>query len=270
MNYEFASPGPVNGDIRIPGGTVNVDAGESDKITVSIEPFDGSEASRETVEQTRVALEGNQLVIHSPAVKNWAVFRWPKLNVRVTLPQESTLTIKTASAEVTCNGVYQDMVVYTASGDVVIDRVVQDVSVNSGSGEVRLNWAGGNVHANTASGDITIQHAGKNVDIISASGDVEVVRADGDVRGKTASGDVKVGVAHTGEVRVHTASGDLSVGVAAGTGVWLDLSTASGRTTSDLDTAGGGQQPETSAGLKIKARTASGDITIRRAAPVHT
>lgn len=267
MNYEFASPGPVNSDIRIAGGVLNVDAGEHDVITVSVEPYDDAPASREAAEETRVALEGKQLIVHVPRGKGWAVFRWPKLNITVKMPAQSMLSVKTASANATCTGVYADAVVHTASGDVVIDRIMKDMSVNTASGDVRVGWVGGNARVHSASGDLTVQHAGKDVEAASASGNIEVGRADRGVRAKTASGDVKVGVAFTDEVRAHTASGDVSVGVAAGTGVWLDLSTASGRTTSDLNMHGGSDQTS-GATLRVKVRTASGDISLRRVATV--
>jgi hypothetical protein len=55
------------------------------------------------------------------------------------------------------------------------------------------------------------------------------------------------------------------VGVAAGTGVWLDVSTASGTTRNGLDMPGGLAQPgPEAAGLELKIRTASGDVDIRR------
>lgn len=265
MNYEFASPGPVNADIRIASGMVNVDAGEHSTITVSVEPFDNSAASREAAEQTRVHLEGKNLIVHTPHGKGWALFKWPKLRITARVPAESTLTVKAASADVTCTGVYADVVAHAASGDLQVDRVVKDASVTSASGDVKIGWVGGDLRMNSASGDVTAKHVGKDVDAHSASGDIEIERADGDVRAKTASGDVTVGVAHRGEVRVHTASGDVTVGIAAGTGVWLDINTASGRTNSDLS-MGGDTAPPTGAALTIKARSASGDITLHRVA----
>lgn len=266
MNYEFASPGPVNADIRTAGGVLNVDAGEHDVITVSVEPYDNSNASREAVEETRVALEGKNLVVHVPRGKGWAVFRWPRLNITVKLPAQSVLSVKSASSDVTCTGVFHDAVIHTASGDVFVDRVVKELSVNSASGDVRVGWVGGSLRAHSASGDMNLQHSGHDADITTASGDIEVARADGGVRAKTASGDVKIGVAFKDEVRAHTASGDVSVGVAAGTGVWLDLSTASGRTTSDLNMHGSGEPAPGAATLRVKVRTASGDIDLRRVA----
>ncbi|WP_117211811.1 DUF4097 family beta strand repeat-containing protein [Allorhizocola rhizosphaerae] len=263
MNYEFASPGPIKADIRIAGGALHVDAAEHDVITVSVEPFDNSTASREAAEQTRVALEGRDLVVHAPHGKGWSLFRWPKLNIRVAIPVDSTLTVKSASADLQCSGNYADAVVHTASGDVRLDRVAKDTSINSASGDVRVGYVGGDLRAHSASGDIEVQHVGKGADVTTASGDIAVGRAERDVRAKTASGDVKVGVAREGEVKVHTASGDVTVGIAAGTGVWLDVSTASGKTTSDLSMTGP-EQPQTGAKLTVKVRTASGDISLRR------
>jgi Toastrack DUF4097 len=268
VNREFPSPGPVKSDIRTAGGVLNVDAGEHDVITVSVEPYDNSAVSREAADQTRVALEGRHLVVHAPHGKGWAIFRWPKLSINVKIPAGSTINVRSASADVTCTGTYEDAVMHTASGDIFVDRVTKEMSINSASGDVRVGWVGGDLRTNSASGDITVQHAGRNVDVHSASGDIEIGRADASVDTKTASGDVKVGVAHQGEIRIHTASGDVSVGVAAGTGVWLDLNTASGRTTSDLNMHGGSGDPPAGTTLRIKARTASGDISLRRIATV--
>lgn len=268
MNYEFASPGPVNADIRIAGGTVNVDAGEHDAISVSVEPADNSNASREAAQETRVSLDGKQLIIHVPRGQGWAVFRWPKLNVTLKMPAGSMLTVKSASADITCTGVYNDAVLRTASGDLFIDRVTKELSIDSASGDVRVGWVGGTLRAHSASGDISVQHAGNDSDLTCASGDIEVARADGGVRAKTASGDVKIGTAHKDEIRAHTASGDVSVGVAAGTGVWLDLSTVSGRTTSDLNMHSSPEPVAGAATLKVKIRTVSGDISLRRVATV--
>jgi DUF4097 and DUF4098 domain-containing protein YvlB len=263
MNYEYASPGPISADLRIAAGSLHVDAGEHDKVSVLVEPWDNSNASKDAAEQTRVSLDGKHLSVQTPKISGWKLFTWPKLRITVRVPAESTLTVKSAAADVTCNGVYKDVVAHTASGDLQIDRVIQDASTNSASGDVRLGWVGGDVRVHSASGDIAAQHVGKDFDATTASGDIELNRAEGGVRAKTASGDVKVGLVHRGDLRIHTASGDVAIGFAAGTGVWLDLATASGRTTSDLAT-GDGAPPATGTSLNVKVRTASGDITLRR------
>ena len=80
--------------------------------------------------------------------------------------------------------------------------------------------------------------------------------------GWTASGDLRLGAVRRGEVRLSTASGDVEVGVAAGTSVWLDLSTAAGTTRSNLEQSGppASGKPD----LSVHVSTASGDIELRR------
>jgi hypothetical protein len=62
---------------------------------------------------------------------------------------------------------------------------------------------------------------------------------------------------------VNSVSGDVDLGILAGTGVWLEVSSVSGRTTSELS-MGGDAVPPTGASLKVRVRTVSGDIELRR------
>lgn len=68
-----------------------------------------------------------------------------------------------------------------------------------------------------------------------------------------------------GTLELNATSGDVTVGVRKGTLVWLDLTTVSGRTTSDLtpddpDASGGGKP------LAVRVRTVSGNITVTTSA----
>ena len=78
--------------------------------------------------------------------------------------------------------------------------------------------------------------------------------------------DVTVESVRRGEARLQSVSGDITLGVAAGARVWMDVSSMSGSTQSDLepDEAGAGGEVD----LRIKANSASGDIRLQRAAPV--
>jgi hypothetical protein len=65
-----------------------------------------------------------------------------------------------------------------------------------------------------------------------------------------------------GSTEVSTASGDVVVGVNPGVGVYLDLSSATGSASSQLEETG----PSDDIALGVRCRTASGDIRIVRAA----
>ncbi|MCA1842213.1 MAG: hypothetical protein LC792_03300, partial [Actinobacteria bacterium] len=75
-------------------------------------------------------------------------------------------------------------------------------------------------------------------------------------------GDIRLGEVVRGVVVASTAYGRVDVGVRNGVAAWLDLNTAFGKVRSEL---GAAERP--AAGeetVEIKARTAYGDVTVRR------
>ena len=67
-----------------------------------------------------------------------------------------------------------------------------------------------------------------------------------------------------GRAKLRSASGDLTAGIVQGSTVWVDARSMSGDTTSEMDVS---DAPPESEGptVDFRARTMSGDITVRRA-----
>ncbi len=254
---------PVTVALRAARGTVDITAAEGAPVVVDVSPMDGSEAGAEAARLTRVALEGDTLYIQTPHQSGWR--RNPKLHIVVQVPLDSALAVKTASAGVRAAGRYSVAQIDVASADVEVDAVTGDALLKAASGDLAIASVGGGLKINTASGDLRIGDVTGDAIAGSASGDIEIRSVGGSLRASTASGDVEVGMVRRGRVELKSASGDIEVGVAAGTGVWLDVSTASGNTRNDLAVTGGtppsGQE---SPQLELRIRTASGDIQIRR------
>jgi len=261
--YEFQTKGPVMVSAKIRAGVATVTAEERSSAVVEVEPFDGSDASRQQAESTRVELQGDTLVIHAPEPAGWI---WRRGSIRVTarVPLDSGLDIHSASADIALEGRWREGSVTTASGDVRVESVAGDLRVNSASGDVHLAGVGGNLRVNSASGDVEIGSLGGDGTLHSASGDLTVYDTGGSIQARTASGDIELLRARRGEVRGTTASGDVTVSVVPGTGVYMDVRTLSGSTHSDLDV---GDKPLTSEGdmLSVRVQTASGDIAVVRA-----
>lgn len=260
--YEFHCAGPITVDLRLGGGTCEIRAETGETATVEIEPFDGSEAGREAASQTRVELSGDTLTITAPEAGGWLFRRAPRLRVIATVPTGSTGRLRVASADLTCHGQWSELKANTASGDLYVEQVSADLSVNSASGDVRVNQVGGRLNVNTASGDVSATRVAGHVEVKGASADVEVEELGGGLRSSTASGDLRIGTARQGDITVNSASGDVSIGVQAGTGVWMDLNTLSGRTRSDLEASDG--TPPNGHELSVQVRTISGDIELHR------
>jgi hypothetical protein len=260
---EFNVQDRITLSAKLSAGAMSVAAEPRNTAAVEVLPYDDSSASREAAEQTKVELRGATLVVESPE-RGWRLRRSGQVRVDVRLPEDSRLVVRVASADARCTGRYGDSTIDSGSGDVTVDQVAGSLTVRTASAGVRVDRVAGLASVSTASGNVLVGYAEGDVIAASSSGDVTVDRADGSVRAKTASGDVRLGSVGAGTVEVNTASGDVRVGIAAGTSVWLDLSTASGRTRSELDHRDGPSPTDGAAQLTLQVRTASGDIELRR------
>lgn len=261
---QFDRTTPVTVAVRGHRGWIDLTASDGATVSAEVEPLDNTDAAREHARNTRIALEGDTLIIQPPPVTGWTWWRTPRLGITVHVPTGSSISAKLASAKLRATGRYHTAHVSTASGDVSIEDVTGDAQISSASGDIVVGRVGGSLSAKSASGDIETGDVTGDVSGGSASGDISLRSVGGSVSTGTASGDIEVGVLYRGQANLKSASGDVSVGVAAGTGVWLDVVTASGSTSNDLAmnvaSAGRGE----TATLQLKVRTASGDIRIRR------
>ncbi|MGC9666417.1 DUF4097 family beta strand repeat-containing protein [Planosporangium sp. 12N6] len=262
--YEFDCPEPVTLSLRIAGGAAEIVAEDRRTATVEVAPYDGSDAARDAAARTRVDLRDGTLVVEAPEWTGWLFRRGPRVRVTVRLPQDGVLAVKVASADVRASGRYRSASLATASGDLALDHVTGDASVHAASGDLQVGRVDGDLKLNSASGDITVGYVGGDATAHSASGDISLDHAGGSVRATTASGDLRIGTATTGTVRVNSASGDVTIGVATGIGVWLDLSSVSGGTRTDLAMPGD-QDEQATPSLTLQVRTVSGDIDVHRA-----
>jgi DUF4097 and DUF4098 domain-containing protein YvlB len=258
---EFPCSGPINVEIDVPSGRVNVVAEERETVLVEVKPFGDSDRDRSAAEETEVSFDGNVLTIEAPRGSGWWSWRNASVTVELHVPSESSARIKTASASISCRGRCGNLNVRSASGDISVGDASGAVRARSASGAIEVGDVGGELEANSASGDITAGKVGGGARLRTASGDIKIGSIGGDVEAKSASGDFEVGSVTRGEVSVRSVSGRVSVGVRPGSGVWLDLNSLSGHIESALESVDG---PIDSKDLAIKAHTVSGDIEITR------
>jgi hypothetical protein len=240
-HWEFAASDPVDLHIRLSSGSVTVLGAPTQTASVTIEGDGPGSRSEQTVAETRVEFDEDELSVIAPQHSRWG--RDVSLDVTVTIPEGSSCQARTASADVRCTGLLAGIEMHTASGDVSAEQV---------SGLARVVTASGGVHIGEAA----------DVNVDSASGDVSITRATNRVTVRTASGDVDIAEASGSRAEVTSASGDIRVAVTPGIGVYLDLSTLSGTVSSELEPAEEGNGAE----LTVHCRTLSGDVRVIRAA----
>lgn len=274
MQKTFEVSGPVELDVRLASGAIQVDPSLEGRVEIELTASD--EESQRLIDEARVELQERHgrpgVIVDVPQRRGGFSFSLGfgrgGIECRIRCPQESGVHVRCKSADVVVRGTVGALNVATASGDVHADRVTGGVNVKSASGDVVVREAGDAVSVQTASGDVEIEVARGPMNVATASGDVTIGEAYDNVSANTVSGDQHHGAVMRGNVSAQSVSGDVEVFVRRGSKVYLDCSTVSGDTHSELDVsadAPAGDGPL----LELRARTVSGDITIRRApAPV--
>jgi putative adhesin len=254
-NWDFPCSDPIDANISFASGSVTVTAAPTDAVTVVISGDDDKFISEVTVD-----FADRHLVLSEPPRRGLS-WRGRDLRITISMPPGSRLSVQVASAEVRCRGEYGAVDIRTASGGVDVDVVRGRAEVSTASGDVRITEAG-EVNAQTASGELRVGHATGDVTGKTASGSLSVGAADASVTGRTASGSISLGSVARGRADLTSVSGDVEVNVVQGTGVFLDLSSLSGRVTTDLAAS----EPEGEADLRLRCQTVSGSVQVSRAA----
>ena len=237
----FHTPGDASLRIRVPAGRIDIEIVESEETRVELSS-DGAVEGAATIQA-----RGSDVTVDIDEKRLFGFIRTaPDVDVRVTCPPGTRIEVKSVSADVDVHGLAGPTDVKGVSGDVEIERVDGDLVVKSVSGDVS---------ARTVSGRATLQ---------TVSGDVRVDDAGGSVTAQTVSGDQHLGAVVQGSVTLKSVSGDMHVGIRPGSGLWLDVKSVSGDTSSDL--AVGDTPPEGDGPLvELRATAMSGDIRIVRA-----
>jgi DUF4097 and DUF4098 domain-containing protein YvlB len=263
----YDTPGELEVEVRIPAGDVVVRTLETDRTTLHI--TGERDADDVTVRfEPGAAGRARLVVAQRREVLGW---HWSRQSptVEITAPTTTRLTVDGSSVDLRAEGVLTSVVVRSASGDATVEDVLGDVEVRSASGDVRARSVGGALTASTASGDVRVDSVGGEVSARTASGDVSLGETAGLVRITTASGDVALGNAGPGVTDVRTVSGQVEIGVAPGTRAYLDVSSLSGATVSELPvsddpTAGTGHE------LEVRVSSTSGSVRVRRGSGPRT
>jgi DUF4097 and DUF4098 domain-containing protein YvlB len=244
----FSTPGPVALRIRIPAGDVEIETDDRQETAVELEVrgHDANELEQRTLIDVRQRGEVYEVSLEAREASGLFGRRNAEYRVRIVTGHGTAVRAKLASADLLGRGRYSELDVDVASGDVQFQEVERQAEVNS------------------ASGDIQIRHVG-SAKLNSASGDIQVGGSDGRFEANTASGDIQVGRVVAGEVKLNSASGDLEIGIAKGSRLWVDAHTVSGDTSSELELESATVQDDEGPLVELRARSMSGDISVRRA-----
>jgi DUF4097 and DUF4098 domain-containing protein YvlB len=248
--YRFDTPEPVELELKIPVGDIEVETVDGGETTVSVEGTD------KLVEQTIVEQRGRTIVVELRSRKTFGItiaigdfsFGNSRLKIRVRIPHGSDALLDCTAADMDLRGRLGRLSAKSASGDLLLDGEVEhDATIKTVSGDVRVTRVGGDLRVQSVSGDVRADSVG------------------GSVETKSVSGDVLVRSVREGSVSATSVSGDIEIGVAPGTNLDVDAGSVSGDLASEVplgsEPAGDGEGPT----LVVRGKTVSGDFKVFRA-----
>lgn len=268
--YHFETLRPASLYVEIGKGSVQVVATDTTESYVEVTGRDAADV--------RVSQDGDEIAVVAPRMRTGFLSGDSRLDVRVTVPTESDLAIRTGSADIGVDGTVGTAklksgsgevrvdtlagpaVIDTGSGDITVDEARGELRIKSGSGSINLGQVASSVAVSTGSGDVEIGTTNGPTVVKTGSGDLKVADARTDVSLTTGSGDFVIGAANRGRLTAKGASGDVHVGIPAGVPVWTDISTVSGEIRSNLH--GAGEPGEGADHVELRAKTVSGDIVL--------
>ena len=282
----FDTPEPIAVTLDVGVGDIRVVAGDRTDTIVDVRPSDPAKRSDVTAaEQTRVEYSSGRLLVQ--AQKGW---RWSfrsgreSIDVQIELPAGSPVNGEAGVAALHCTGHIGACRFKTGVGDIQLDQA-GPLELKAGAGDITVGHVLGDADVSTAgavgiasvdgaaviknsNGDTWIGDVMGDVRVKAANGRVTIDRARAAATVKTANGDLRLVEVERGAVIAESANGKIDVGIRDGVAAWLDLKTAFGNVQNDLQ-ASDRPTPDEEA-VDVRARTAYGDIIIRRCQPNDT
>ncbi|BEL03723.1 DUF4097 family beta strand repeat-containing protein [Actinoplanes sichuanensis] len=278
----FDTPGPITAEIDILAGELRVVASDRSDTVVHVRPAEeDQERDRRAAEQTRVEFLSGTLTVRGPRHPTFGVFgKVGVLDVLVELPIGSEVEARLGAGGIRCSGELGDCRLRSGAGDVQADHVGNavlntgygliavesvdgDAKLTTGSGKLRLRSVSGPAVLKNGNGESWVGHAGGELRIHSANGDIVTDHAAASLTANTANGEIRVRELVRGTATLRTAAGGIEIGIRSGTAARLDVHTHYGRVRNEMTSTDGPATTDEQA--EVRARTAFGDIVIRRA-----
>jgi hypothetical protein len=276
----FEAPGPVELDVDVAVGHVEVHAEDRSDVLVEVVPSNPRKAGdRSLADGAVVEFDGNR--VHVAVQRRMNLFgRTDSVDVRVSLPTGSAADIDSAYGAVRLRGTLGRTRVRAKYGTVDIDRVgdldlfapygeadVREVrgrlDLDAGHGRVRIGSVAGESRVRAAHGSVDLGVTHGPVDA-RLSGALTIETALTDVSARSAHGVLRIGAATSGTVRLENGYAEIEVGVPAGTAAWVDAASAHGVVRNELTAGAAADDSERTVELHLSSSWA--DVVVRRAA----
>ncbi|HYM96132.1 MAG TPA: DUF4097 family beta strand repeat-containing protein [Candidatus Sulfotelmatobacter sp.] len=262
--YTFETPTAISVDLQIEFGGARIIAGDRKSTVVEVRPArEGRRADIEAAERTLVRFASGRLEVRAPKPRYLGLIGRPgAVDVILQVPTGSGVQGSSSYGDFDTEGRLGDCFFKTSYGSLQVQDAGA-LTLQTSAGNITARRVTGVAEMSTSSGEIRIEETSAPANLKTSAGDVRVERAGDALQARTAYGGIRVSHAVRGQLDLTTSYGDVEVGVADGTATFLELRSNHGRVRNELDRVD--DPPESGEFLKVRALTAYGDITIRRA-----
>jgi hypothetical protein len=262
----FDTPEPISVIVELGVGHLQMAATDRADTVVEVEPSDPTKPS-DVAAAEKATVEYVDGVLQIKAPKGWRRYSFrggaESIDARIQLPAGSNLRGNAGVADLRSSGALGECRYKTGAGDITIEQISGRLELNTGTGAVAVERIGGSATVKNGNGDAWIGDVRGDLEVKAANGKIAVDHASAAVTAKTANGDIHLDEVARGAIVAETACGKVDIAVRAGVAAWLDLHTGFGHVDNVLDV---GDRPAPSEQtVEIRARSAFGDITVRRA-----
>ena len=243
----YESLAPVDADIDVSAGHVEVVASDRADTTVEVAPTNpGRSGDVSLAREATVAFENNRLRVRVPP-RVRLLGPSGSVDVRIELPTGSRAEIESAYGSVRLRGEFGTTRIVAKYGNVSADRVGDLVLVSP-------------------HGEVDIAEVDGRLDVTAAHGHVRIGRIAGAARLRGSHGTLTLGTteAEGGILRLENGYAEVEVGVPDGVVAWVDASSAHAAVRNELTP--GPEAAGTDRTIELHLRANWGDVLIRRAA----
>lgn len=242
-----------------PGGRLVVDSSDG-SVTVRGDHESGAHvlvtANRDDVEQFLTFRyeenPGEARVVIRRRHEGWFDWGHRNLNLRivVTVPEETSLNVKTGGGSVEASRINREAELDTSGGSVRASELGANLRAHTSGGSIRIEQIKGNARVDTSGGGITGESLDGMLDARTSGGSIDLRDVKGDLLAHTSGGSIQIEDAG-GHVDADTSGGSVEVRFTHGNSRGGEIESSGGGVRVALDRA---------ANLNLDASTSAGSV----------
>ena len=166
-------------------GPIQLKVGASDTLRFE------AEITRSEFLSYELRQDGNTVIFESELTPEFTTGDTPKVDIVVTLPADTVLTINTGNGRIEVEGLQGPGSLNTGNGDMTFEDTQGDFTGNTGNGNLKVSDATGSVVLNSGNGKIVLNRVSGDFKMSTGNGAVSLDDVEGSISADSGNGDIK-------------------------------------------------------------------------------